>query len=141
MQNDRVIAYISRQLRKHEINYPTHDLEMAAVIFVLKIWRHYLYGRKCEIYIDHKSLQYIQQQKELNHRQRRWVELLKDYDCQILYHPGKANVVANALSRKSMGSLAHISEQKRELTKELRQLFDIGVSLEMSEDWPWITQF
>ena len=109
MQNGKVIAYASRQLRRHELNYPTHDLEMAAVIFALKIWRHYLYGEKCEIYTDHKSLKYIQQQRDLNLRQRRWVELLKDYDCQILYHPGKANVVADALSRKSMGSLAHFN--------------------------------
>ena len=83
MQNGRIIAYASRQLRKHEINYPTHDLELAAVIFALKIWRHHLYGEKCEIYTDHKSLQYIQQQRDLNLRQRRWIELLKDYDCTI----------------------------------------------------------
>ena len=114
---------------------------MAAVIFALKMWRHYLYGRKYKIYSDHKSLQYIQQQKELILRQRRWVELLKDYDCQILYHPRKANVVADALSRKSIESLAHILEQKRELIKELRQMFDMGVSLEMLEDRLWIAQF
>ena len=108
MQNGKVIAYASRQLRRHELNYPTHYLEMAEVIFALKIWRHYLYGEKYEIYTDHKSLQYIQQQRDLNLRQRRWVELLKDYDFQILYHPGEANMVADALSRKSMGSLAHI---------------------------------
>ena len=106
----RVIAYASRQLRKHEENYPIHDLELAVVIFALKIWRHYLYGEKCQIYTDHKSLQHIQQQKELNMRQRRWIELLKDYDYQILYHPKKANVVADALSRKSMGSLVHVAE-------------------------------
>src|SRR5262249_40214885 len=115
MQNGKVIAYASRQLRKHKLNYPTYDLEMAAVAFALKTWRHYLYGERCEIYTDHKSLQYIQQQKDLNLRQRRWMELLKDYDCQILYHLGKANVVADALSRKSMGSLAHISIHRREL--------------------------
>ena len=86
----KVIAYASRQLRKHEENYPTHDLELAIVIFVLKIWRHYLYSEKCEIYTDHKSLQHIQQQKELNMRQRRWIKLLKDYDYQILYHPEKS---------------------------------------------------
>ena len=96
MQNGRVVAYASRQLKKHKHNYPTHDLEMAAVVFVLKIWRHYLYGVTCEIYTDHKSLKYIFQQRDLNLRQRRWLELLKDYDCSILYHPGKANVVADA---------------------------------------------
>ena len=99
MQNDRVIAYASRQLKKHEHNYPTHDLELAAVVFSLKIWRHYLYGVPCRIFTDHKSLQYIFTQKELNLRQRRWLELIKDYDCTIEYHPGKANVVADALSR------------------------------------------
>jgi len=110
MQHGKVIAYASWQLKKHEQNYPTHDLEMAAVIFALKIWRHYLYGETCEIFTDHKSLKYIFQQRDLNLRQRRWTELLKDYDCTIQYHPGKANVVADALSRKSSGSLAHNQE-------------------------------
>ncbi|KAD4385611.1 hypothetical protein E3N88_25780 [Mikania micrantha] len=100
MQKDKVIAYASRQLKVHEKNYTTHDLELGAVIFALKIWRHYLYGIKCIIYTDHKSLQHILDQKMLNMRQRRWVELLNDYDCDIRYHPGKANVVADALSRK-----------------------------------------
>ncbi|XP_037480771.1 uncharacterized protein LOC119358225 [Triticum dicoccoides] len=88
MQNNKVIAYASRQLKTHEKNYPTHDLELGAVIFALKIWRHYLYGERCEIYTDHKSLKYIFTQKELNMRQRRWLELLKDYDININYHPG-----------------------------------------------------
>ena len=92
MQNDMVIAYASRQLKIHEQNYPTHDLELAAVIFALKIWRHYLYGERCDIYTDHKSLKYIFTQKELNMRQRRWLELIKDYDCSIHYHPGKAKI-------------------------------------------------
>ncbi|KAI3797433.1 hypothetical protein L1987_32690 [Smallanthus sonchifolius] len=102
MQRGRVIAYASRQLKVHEVNYPTHDLELAAVVFALKIWRHYLYGVKFTIYSDHKSLKYFFEQKELNMRQRRWLELLKDYDCEIIYHPGKANVVADALSRKDV---------------------------------------
>ena len=101
MQNGKVIAYASRQLRPHELNYPVHDLELAAVVFALKIWRHYLYGETFQIYTDHKSLKYLMTQKELNMRQRRWLELLKDYDCTIEYHPGKANVLADALSRKS----------------------------------------
>ncbi|GJY43739.1 putative reverse transcriptase domain-containing protein, partial [Tanacetum coccineum] len=84
----------------HEKNYTTHDLELGAVVFALKIWRHYLYGTKCTVFTDHKSLQHILDQKELNMRQRRWLELLSDYDCDIRYHPGKANVVADALSRK-----------------------------------------
>ncbi len=83
------------------MNYPTHDLELVAVVFALKIWRHYLYGAKCELYTDHKSLKYIFTQKDLNMRQRRWLELIKDYDLEINYHPGKANVVADALSRKA----------------------------------------
>ncbi|GKD04494.1 putative reverse transcriptase domain-containing protein [Tanacetum coccineum] len=100
MQNEKVIAYASRQLKIHEKNYTTHDLELGAVVFALKIWRHYLYGTKCTVFTDHKSLQHILDQKELNMRQRRWLELLSDYDCKIRYHPGKANVVADALSRK-----------------------------------------
>ncbi|KAI3797412.1 hypothetical protein L1987_32669 [Smallanthus sonchifolius] len=88
MQREKVIAYASRQLKIHEKNYTTHDLELGAVVFALKIWRHYLYGTKCTIYTDHKSLQHIFEQKELNMRQRRWVELLNDYDCAIRYHPG-----------------------------------------------------
>ncbi|GKB51764.1 putative reverse transcriptase domain-containing protein [Tanacetum coccineum] len=100
MQREKVISYASRQLKIHEKNYTTHDLELGAVVFALKIWRHYLYGTKCTVFTDHKSLQHILNQKELNMRQRRWLELLSDYDCDIRYHPGKANVVADALSRK-----------------------------------------
>nr|GEZ92017.1 putative reverse transcriptase domain-containing protein [Tanacetum cinerariifolium] len=100
MQKEKVIAYASRQLKVHEKNYTTHDLELGAVVFALKMWRHYLYGTKCVVFTDHKSLQHIIDQKELNMRQRRWLELLSDYDCEIRYHPGKANVVADALSRK-----------------------------------------
>ncbi len=105
MQYRNVIAYASRQLKPHERNYPTHNLELAAIVFALKIWKHYLYGEKCYIYTDHKSLKYLGTQKELNLRQRRWLELIKDYDCLIDYQPGKANVVADALSRKTMASL------------------------------------
>ena len=113
MQEGKVVAYTSRQLKLHEKNYPTHDLELAAFVFALKIWRHYLYGEKCFIYTDHKSLKYLPSQRELNLRQRRWMELIKDYDCVIDYHLGKANVVADALSRKTMQTLrvlnAHLS--------------------------------
>ena len=128
MQHKRVVAYASRQLKKHELNYPTHDLELAAVIFALKTWRHYLYGATCQIFTDHKSLKYLFTQKELNLRQRRWMELLKDYDCTINYHPGKANVVADALSRKSIGSLAYMQTIQLPLMVELREL---GVELRM----------
>jgi hypothetical protein len=102
MQNGKVISYASRQLRKHEENYPTHDLELAAVVFALKLWRYYLYGATCDIFMDHKSLKYIFTQKDLNLRQRRWLELIKDYDLNIQYTPSKGNAVADALSRKQV---------------------------------------
>ncbi|WMV24596.1 hypothetical protein MTR67_017981, partial [Solanum verrucosum] len=96
MQNGKVIAYASRQLKVHEKNYPTHDLELAAVVFALKIWRHYLHGVHVDVFTDHKSLQYVFTQKDLNLRRRRWLEFIKDYDMSVHYHPGKANVVADA---------------------------------------------
>ena len=109
MQDGKVVAYSFRQLKPYEHNYPSHDLELVAVVFALKIWRHYLYGEKCRIYTDHKSLKYMLTKKELNLRQRRWLKLFKDYDCIIDYHPEKANVVPDALSRKTvaMMSLQH----------------------------------
>ncbi|KAI3771892.1 hypothetical protein L6452_03063 [Arctium lappa] len=119
MQRGKVIAYASRQLKVHEVNYPTHDLELAAVVFALKLWRHYLYGTKCTLYTDHKSLKHIFDQKELNMRQRRWLELLKDYDCELLYHPGKANVVADALSRKVCGGNSRATFARIEVTSTL----------------------
>jgi len=100
MQEGKVIAYASRQLRKHEKNYLTHDLELAIVVHTLKIWRHCMIGNKYKIFTDHKNLKYIFIQKELNLRQRRWLELIKDYNLDIQYHRGKANVVADASSRK-----------------------------------------
>ncbi|GKC53894.1 putative reverse transcriptase domain-containing protein [Tanacetum coccineum] len=100
MQREKVISYASLQLKINKKNYTTHDLELGAVVFALKIWRHYLYGTKCMVFTDNKSLQHILNQKELNMRQRCWLELLSDYDCEIRYHPRKANVVADALSRK-----------------------------------------
>jgi hypothetical protein len=105
MKEGKVVAYASRQLRKHEQNYPTHDLELAAVVHALEIWRHYMIGNKCQIFTDHKSLKYIFTQKDLNLRKRRWLELIKDYDLDIQYHPGKANVVANALSQKGQTNM------------------------------------
>ncbi|GJW96467.1 putative reverse transcriptase domain-containing protein [Tanacetum coccineum] len=105
MQREKVIAYASRQLKIHEKNYTTHDLELGSVVFALKIWRHYLYGTKCTMFTDHKSLQHILDQKELNMRQRHWLELLSDYDYDIHYHLGKANVVANALSQAQIEAL------------------------------------
>ena len=131
-QNGRVVAYASRKLKKHEQNYPTHNIKMAVVIFALKIWRHYLYGITCEIFTDHKSLKYIFQRRDLNMRQRRWLKLLKNYDCDILHHSGKANVVVDALRRKSSSSLAHISIEKRPLIQELHELVDQVLMMKIS---------
>nr|GFA59528.1 retrotransposon protein, putative, Ty3-gypsy subclass [Tanacetum cinerariifolium] len=103
MQREKVISYASRQLKIHKKNYMTHDLELGAVVFALKIWRYYLYGTKCTVFTDHKGLQHILDQKELNMRQRRLLELLSDYDCDIHYHIGEANVIADALNRKERG--------------------------------------
>jgi hypothetical protein len=122
MQEGHVIAYASCQLRKHGQNYHTHDLELAAVVHALKIWRHYLLGHRCQIYTDHKSLKYIFTQNDLNLRQRSWLELIKDYDLEIHYHPRKANVVADALSRKSYVNAIMVSQMPRELYKEFEQL-------------------
>ena len=110
MQNGQVVAYGSRQLKTHEMNYPTHDLELATIVFALKMWSHYLFGSKFEVFSDHKSLKYLFSQKELNIRHRRWLEFLKDYDFELSYHPDKANVVPDALSRKSL----HISTLRLE---------------------------
>jgi hypothetical protein len=109
-------------LKVHEKNYPTHDLELAAVVHALKTWRHYLYGQKCDIYTDHKSLKYIFTQSELNMRQRRWLELIKDYEQEIHYHPGKANVVADALSGKSQVNMLAAHPMSYELAKEFDRL-------------------
>ena len=106
MQDVKVVAYASRQLKSHEQNYTTHNLELAEVVFALKIWRHYLYGEKCRIYTDHTSLKYLLTHEELNLRQRMWLELFKDYHCIIDYHPGKANVVTDSLSRKTMAAMS-----------------------------------
>ncbi|CAN6444924.1 unnamed protein product [Victoria cruziana] len=109
MQSDRVIAYTSRQLRTQEMNYAIHDLELGAIVHALKVWRHYLYGTRFEVFTDHKSLIYLFLQKELNLRQRRWVEFFTDYDFQMRYHPGKANVVADTLSTNTHISSAMLS--------------------------------
>jgi len=122
MQHGKVIAYASRQLKVHEKNYPTHDLKLEAVVFALKIRKHYLYGVYVDVFTDHKSLQYVFTQKDLNLRQRRWLELLKDYIMSVLYHPGKANVVVNALSRFSIGSVAHVEDEKKELVRDVHRL-------------------
>ncbi|GJZ47876.1 putative reverse transcriptase domain-containing protein [Tanacetum coccineum] len=143
MQREKVIAYASRQLKIHEKNYTTHDLELGAVVFSLKLWRHYLYRTKCTVFMDHKSLQHILNQKELNMRQRRWLELLSDYNCEIRYHPGKANVVADALSRKEMrdtikgSSLSH--DYRSRLTSKAIRI--VGTTCIDIHQWKWTIFF
>ncbi|WVZ70669.1 hypothetical protein U9M48_019312 [Paspalum notatum var. saurae] len=122
MQEGRVIAYASRQLRKHEVNYPTHDLELAAVVHALKIWRRYLLGNTCHIYTDHKSLKYMLTQPELNMRQRRWLKLIKDYDLAIHYHLGKTNVVADALSRRAHCNVIETRPSARVICCEIDEI-------------------
>jgi hypothetical protein len=122
MQDGHVVAYVSRLLRKHEVHYMTHDLELAVVVHALKIWRHYLIGKRCELYTDHKSFKYIFTQLNLNLRQRRWLELIKDYDLRINYHPGKANVVADALSRRSHMSQLVVDSMSFELCEDFDKL-------------------
>ena len=112
MQSRRVVAYGSRQLKNHEQNYPTYDMELAVIVFTLKIWHNYLYGEQFEVFLNHKSLKYIFTQWDLNMRQRKRMEYLEDYDFTLHYHPGNANVVANVLSRKSLGVLASIASQE-----------------------------
>jgi hypothetical protein len=122
MHDGHVVVYASRQLRKHEVHYPTHDLELAVVVRALKIWRHYLMGKRCELYTDHKSLKYIFMQSDLNHRQRRWLELIKDCDLGINYHPRKANVLADALSRRSHANHLVVKSIPIELYDEFAKL-------------------
>jgi hypothetical protein len=122
MQEGRVIAYASWALRPHEVNYPTHDLELAAVVHALKIWRHYLMGNRCNIFTDHKSLKYIITQSDLNMRQRGWLELIKDYDLEVHYHPGKANVVADAISRKAHCNHVAMESSSDTLCEDMRKL-------------------
>lgn len=140
MQHGKVIAYASRQLKTHEKNYLTHDLELTVVVFALKIWRQYLYGVHVDVFTDHRRLQYMFTQKDLNLRQRRWLKLLKDYDMSVLYNPSKANVVANALSRLSMESVSHVEDGRIELVKDVHRLARLGVCLVDSTDGGVIVQ-
>jgi len=128
MQHGCVITYASRQLKLHEVNYPVHDLELAAVVFALRVWRHYLYGSQVQIFMDHKSLKYLMSQKELNLQQRRCVKLIKDYDCVIDYHPGKANAVADALSRKGKTIMNDMEVKEQGSIMELKRM-DLQLSV------------
>ncbi|KAI5000904.1 hypothetical protein ZWY2020_010863 [Hordeum vulgare] len=119
MQDGRFMAYLSRQLRPHEEKYATHDLELPAVVHALKTWRHYLLGKRCKIYTYHNSLKYIFTRRELNMRQRRWLELIKDYDLNIQYHPSKANVLVDALRRKASTLNVMLKERLPALYEEM----------------------
>jgi len=131
MQHVKVITYASRQLKTHKVNYPVHDLELAAVVFSLRLWRHYFYGYRTQIFTDHKSLKHLMSQKELNMRQRRWIELIKDYDFTIEYHPGKANVVENALSCKNKATLGKLIMGKDQQLAELKKMgTKLGINTE-----------
>ena len=130
MQEKKDVAYASRQLKVHECNYPTHDLKLAAIVFALQIWRHYLYGAQFRVFSDHKSIKYLFDQKELNMRQRRWMEFLKDYDFELLYHPGKANMVADALSRKTVHT-AHLMIKEVELLEKFK---DMRIHVELGSE-------
>ena len=121
LQSGKVVAYGSRQLKNHEQNYPTHDMELAAIVFALKIWCYYLYGEQFEVFSYHKSMKYIFTQRDLNMRQRRWMEFLEDYDFTLHYHPGKENVVADALSRKSQGVLDSIASREWRMLETVAQ--------------------
>ena len=123
------MSYASRELKVDEKKYPTHDLELAAVVFSLKIWRHYMYGVHVDVFPDHKCLQYVFTQKELNLRQWRQLELFKDYDMNILYHPDTTNVAADSLTRLSMRSTNHLEEDKKQLEKDENRLARLGVRL------------
>ena len=122
MQEGRVVSYASRQRKPHELNYATHDLELAAVVHALKTWRYFLIGNHCEVYTDHKNLKYIFTHKELNLRQRRWLERIKEYDMKLHYHPKKANVVADALSRKNYVNTLMTGGLPKELAEDLHEL-------------------
>ncbi|WMV08741.1 hypothetical protein MTR67_002126 [Solanum verrucosum] len=129
MQHGKVISYSSRQLKVHENNYPTHYLDLVAMVFVIMIWRYYLYGVQVDVFTDHRSFKYVFTQKDLNLFRKRWLELLKDYDMSVLYHPSKVNVVADALSWLSMESIGHVEEYKRELVCDVHRLARLGVLL------------
>jgi hypothetical protein len=134
MQENNVIAYASRQLKTHEENYPTHDLELEAIIFVLKIWRHHLYLAQFDLFSDHKSLKYLFDQRDLNMRQKRWMEYLKDFDFDLKYHPGKANVVADALRRKALAQ----AKVMMHVCKMYEKFRDLNLEATEDDDGIWL---
>ena len=121
IQSGRVVAYGSKQLKNHEKNYPTHDLDLVTIVFALNIWCHYLYGKQFEVFSDHKSLKYIFTHRDLNMRQRKWMKYLEDYDFTLHYHPGKENVMTNALNRKSLGVLASVASREWQTLETMGQ--------------------
>jgi hypothetical protein len=135
MQDGHVVAYASRQLRKHEEKYPTYDLELVTIVHALKIWIHYIIGKRCEVYSDHKSLKYIFTQPDLNLRQQKWLELIKHYNLGINYHPGKANVIADALSRRSHLNMLTTRELLPEFCNEFEKLNLGWVSIPKPLPW------
>ncbi|WMV30399.1 hypothetical protein MTR67_023784 [Solanum verrucosum] len=149
MQEGKVISYASRKLKPHELNYPTHDLELAAIVFALKIWRHHLYGEKCHIFTDHKSLKYLGTQKELNLRQRRWLDLIKDYDCTIDYHPVssvydlkpllslKKTFFCNFYPSKAKEEACKVNNMPYVVTRELIDIRDIYPPSKIDLKNPW----
>ena len=134
MQQGKVIAFASRQLKVHEKNFPTHDVESEVMVFDLKIWRHYFYGVHVYVYNDYKSLQCVFTKKRVEYPMKKMVKLLKDYDMNVLYHPGKADVVVDALIHMTMGSVSHVEEAKKDLVRDVHRMARLGVRLEDSPD-------
>ena len=127
MQQHKVIAYVSRDFKDHEKKYPTHELDLVVVLFVLNIWRHHFHGIYADKFTYHKRLHSMFTQKELNLCQRRWLELLEDYDMMVYYHPSKANVVADDLSRLYMGTVSHVENERKDLVMDVHRLGRLGV--------------
>jgi hypothetical protein len=135
MQDGYVVAYDSSQLRKHEEKYPTHDLELSAVVHALKIWRRYIIYKRCKVYSDHKSLKYIFTQPDLNLRQRRWLKLIKNYNLGNNYHLGKANIIADTLSRRSHLNMLATKKLYQSFARNLRSLTLDEYQIPKSSPW------
>ena len=129
IQHGKVIAYAYRKLKVHKKNYPTHYIQLAALVFAFNIWRHFFYGVHVEIFTDQNTLQYMFTEKELNFLQIRWLELLKDYEISVIYYPYTANIVAEAQSCLIMASISHLDEAKKDLAWEVYKFSRVGVRL------------